>query len=731
MCGIAGWVDFTRDISRERATAQRMTATMACRGPDDEGLWTHAHVALGHRRLAVIDIAGGRQPMLSPETDGDGVPHVALSYSGEVYNFAEIREELVLAGHHFRTRSDTEVVLRAYLEWGAKFVERFNGMYAFTLWDSRTEELLLVRDRLGIKPLFYYPLGDGVLFGSEPKAVLANPQCTASTSLEGLRGALSFMRVPGRTPMTGLHEVRPGHLVRVRRGRLTEERYWSLEVRPHTDDLATTISTVREILDDTVSRQMISDVPLCTLLSGGLDSSALTALAQRTLSADGGGRVRTFSVDFEGHADHFEPEPFREAPDAPFAADLVRHVGTDHRAVLLDNAQLVNPAVREAVFRAWDLPYGIGDHDPSLYLLFQAVRANSTVALSGESADEVFGGYLWFHDPKARQADTFPWHALTSASVSEQSTHFLSPRLTEALDLTTYIADQYRTAVAEVAQLPGESGAERRMRIACHLNITRFLPQLLDRKDRMSMATGLEVLGSTVDEGLLRSGPHTFHLDLVDGLLAADPVGDRKPELIVVAHALPDVHPFTAVASHLNMLFGGEAKSFSISEQGLAAPFTALRIAAGFHRRGRCSEALIAVLEQTTLPTAFPLVDDNPLVDSGVLLVLGGEGGPWLDRIETAGTAAAGLCRLTELAADDPTGTLLVLGPWTEPRGLAPNLPVHRVGPGSYCTSVWRALAEHGASWQRDFATVVLCDTDPRTGTCHLAVLRCRERDAQ
>lgn len=394
-------------------------------------------------------------------------------------------------------------MLRAYLQWGRGFVDRFNGMYAFALWDTRTEELLLVRDRLGIKPLFYHPTPSGVLFGSEPKAILANPLSSAVMDLDGLRDALALARVPGRTPLRNLYEVRPGHTVRVSREGIRQEAYWRLETRPHTEDIAGSVAKVREILEDAVARQVVSDVPLCTLLSGGLDSSALTALAQRSLDAGGGGRVRTFSVDFVGLAENFEPEPFREAPDAPFVTELVRHVGTDHREILLDTAQLVEPGVRDAVLRAWDLPYGIGDHDPSLYLLFKAVRENSTVALSGESADEVFGGYLWFHDPVASQADTYPWHAINKVPVSEQATSFLDPALVKELSLAEYIADQYRSAANEVTHLPGDSPTERRMRLASYLNITRFLQMMLDRKDRMSMATGLEVRVPLCDHRLV------------------------------------------------------------------------------------------------------------------------------------------------------------------------------------------------------------------------------------
>ncbi|WP_018681032.1 asparagine synthase (glutamine-hydrolyzing) [Actinokineospora enzanensis] len=549
MCGIVGWVDFDRDLTAETRVLRSMVDTMALRGPDDEGRWSSRRVALGHRRLSVIDLDGGGQPMLTPETLPDGTPVAAISYSGEVYNFTELRAELIGHGHRFRTRSDTEVVLRAYLEWGPGFVSRLNGMFAFAIWDSRAEELLLYRDRLGIKPLFYYPTASGVLFGSEPKAILAHPDSSAVFTLDGLRDVLSFVRVPGQTPMKNLYELRPGHILRVRDGRRFEEKYWELTASPHTDDIPTTVGKVRELLTDIVTRQMISDVPLCSLLSGGLDSSALTALAQRTLST---GRIRSFSVDFVGQVENFAPEPMRPAPDAPFAAELVRHVGTDHEVILLDNADLADPATRTAVMRAWDLPYGEGDLGPSLYLLFRALREQSTVALSGECADEVFGGYLWFHDPRATNADTFPWHALGSRPVSELSTAFLHPDLKARLDLSEYIDDQYRTALRECPELPGETDRERRMRQAGYLNLTRFMPMMLDRKDRLSMAAGVEVRVPFCDHRLVEYAFNTpWSLKTFDGreksLLRAA-TADLLPRSIVERKKAP--YPSTQDAGY-------------------------------------------------------------------------------------------------------------------------------------------------------------------------------------
>ncbi|MFH8368372.1 asparagine synthase (glutamine-hydrolyzing) [Streptomyces sp. NPDC018031] len=491
MCGITGWADFTRGPGTPTEVIRAMTDTLERRGPDAGGVWTGPHAALGHRRLSVIDLEGGAQPMRTPERGPDELPRAVISYGGEVYNFRELRAELALLGHTFTTSSDTEVVLRAYLEWGADLVHRLNGMYALAVWDTEREELLLVRDRLGVKPLYYAATGNGVVFGSEPKALLAHPGIRAEAGPEELCDALLFLRTPGRVPFRGMRELPPGHRLRVRHGRMAEERYWSLEARPHTDDLDTTIATVRDLLDDIVPRQMVSDVPLCALLSGGLDSSTVTALAQRSRLAAGGPPLATFSVDFTGHTENFRGDPIRPTPDGPYARQVARHVGSDHHPVVLDRARLTDPAVRRTVLRAWDLPFNFADLDISLYLLFAAVREHATVALSGEGADEIFGGYLWFSDPGARRAETFPWLKLGAHRGLDPRALF-RPWFTDHLDLAEYEADLYRTALAEVPRLAGEDPADRRTRELSHLTLTRWLPILLDKKDRMSMATGLE-----------------------------------------------------------------------------------------------------------------------------------------------------------------------------------------------------------------------------------------------
>jgi asparagine synthase (glutamine-hydrolysing) len=481
---MTGWVDYSRDLTREQTVIEAMTETMACRGPDAAGTWIRRDVALGHRRLAIIDLFGGVQPMVVSTPAGD----VAMVYTGEAFNFTELRAELIAQGHSFETSSDTEVVLRGYLQWGESLADRLNGMYAFAIWDSRERKLVMIRDRMGVKPLYFYPTSDGVLFGSEPKAILANSMAAREIGLDGLRELLVPARTPGRSIWKGMREVEPGTVVTVDERGIRERTYWRLESRLHTDDRDTTVARVRALLDDIVRRQLVADVPVCVLLSGGLDSSTITALSARDLST----AVRTFSVEFTDQADNFTPSDTHPTLDTPYIRDVAEHVGSAHTDIVIDHRQLSDPAIRRKVVAALDLPNGGGEQDASLYLLFKAIRERSTVALSGESADEIFGGYRQFHDPGVQLVDAFPWIAI-GASWTDPTGYILTPELREALDLETYLQDRYVAAVAEVERLAGEDEFTHRMRVMSYLHLTRFVRILLDRNDRMSMAVGLEV----------------------------------------------------------------------------------------------------------------------------------------------------------------------------------------------------------------------------------------------
>jgi asparagine synthase (glutamine-hydrolysing) len=499
MCGITGWISFQRDLSTQRPALDAMTATMSCRGPDAEGSWIAGNAALGHRRLAVIDIEGGVQPMTAETPDGP----VVLTYSGETYNFQELREELRRRGHGFRTASDTEVVLRGYLEWGEEVADRLDGMYGMGIWDGRADKLVLLRDRLGIKPLYFYETEDGVLFGSEAKAILAHPSVSPVVDLDGFRDLFGFVKAPGQAVWAGMREVRPGGVVIVDRNGLRERTYWQLEVAEHRDDTETTVRRVRELLEESVGRQLYADVPQCVLLSGGLDSSVLTALAGPRL-AERGEQARTFAVDFD-QPEEFLPNEMRGSRDAPFAREVAEHVGTLHSEIRIDYRELSDPAVRRAVVGARDLPFGFGEADLSLYLLFKAIREQSTVALSGESADEIFGGYPWFHLPVVQEVPMFPW--VTASGLGEKvhpTKLFDTDFALQTLNLPAYLMQRWSDAVGALPALDGEDPHERRMREFCYVHLTTLLNLLLDRKDRMSMAVGLEVRVPICDHRLVQ-----------------------------------------------------------------------------------------------------------------------------------------------------------------------------------------------------------------------------------
>ncbi|MFC5652707.1 asparagine synthase (glutamine-hydrolyzing) [Paenibacillus solisilvae] len=483
MCGFTGWIDWTDDLTKQSATLEKMTGTLANRGPDASGTWISPHCALGHRRLSVIDPINGAQPMVRTTEDDTYV----LVYNGELYNAPELKRELEGRGRRFTTTCDTEVLLVAYMEWGPSCVEKFNGIFAFALWDSKEQQLFLARDRLGVKPLFFAKQLGRFIFGSEPKALLAHPAVKPEIGPEGL--AEIFIVGPARTPGHGVYrdlsELLPGQCAIANRSGVSIAAYWKLESRPHTEDAAATARKVGELLSDTVERQLVSDVPLCTLLSGGLDSSALTALAVSYYKQTGQGNVHTFSVDYVDNDKHFKSHAFQPNADAPWIERMTSYLQTEHHPIAFDTPELVE-ALRDAML-ARDLP-GMADVDASLLLFCKEIKKEATVAISGEAADEIFGGYPWFHREDALNANTFPWSLAAGMRAD-----LLSQDVAAWIKPLEYLGDRYSDAIAEVPRLNGEDAAASRMRQMSYLNIARFMPTLLDRKDRMSMAVGLEV----------------------------------------------------------------------------------------------------------------------------------------------------------------------------------------------------------------------------------------------
>lgn len=486
MCGIAGWAAFDHDLRAQKTMIDSMTDALSSRGPDERGIWIDKNIALGHRRLSILDLGQGQQPMFFHEA---GRPVLAMVFCGEIYNFQFLRTHLEKERYFFLTRTDSEVLLAMYHRYQVDMFPMLQGMFAVAIWDIRRNELTLGRDRLGIKPLNYTLNDKGIIFGSEPKALLQNPHCERVTGPDELREILDMVKTPGKTAYRGMQELRPGEILKFSVQGAHTSQYWSLSTAPHPDTPSQTQERVTELLDESIRSHLISDVPVSALLSGGLDSSIIAVQASRHLNQ----KLLTYSMDFTTNLSDFRADAVRASPDEMYARELAAFVDTEHESVLLSTEEMAAKSVRNRVLEAVDSPPAYwGDMWPSMYLLFRRIKEKSSVALSGEGADELFGGYRWFHNPAAIAAETFPWLTPGSSRYFGGAGLF-DEGLLDQLRMKDYRHACYEDAVSEITYLPGESVEDKTMRRITYLNLTRFLQTLLDRNDRMSMAAGVEV----------------------------------------------------------------------------------------------------------------------------------------------------------------------------------------------------------------------------------------------
>ena len=415
----------------------------------------------------------------------NSVSRYIIVYNGELYNTNELQAELTSLGYSFKGHSDTEVLLLSYAHWGKKCLQKLNGIFAFAVWDEKNKTLFMARDRMGVKPLFYYPVKDGILFSSEIKTLLKNPLVKHVIDEDSLKEI--FLIGPGRTSgngvIRGIKELCPAECLTLDRDGLKTEKYWSLEAVPHTDSLDATVEKTRFLISDAITRQLVSDVPLCCFLSGGLDSSIITKLASDHYKETGRGPLTTYSVDYVDNQKYFEKSLFQPNSDRDYIKTMTDFAGTSHREVLIDNKDLFEALYDAADAR--DLP-GMADVDSSLLLFCGQIKKDFTVSLSGECADEIFGGYPWYHNKNILFEETFPW----SRSVTLRQSILNNGVLKNGEE---YVYQKYFDTVSHTSTLPGEDKLNRRMRQMFMLNLNWFMQTLLDRKDRMSMYNGLEV----------------------------------------------------------------------------------------------------------------------------------------------------------------------------------------------------------------------------------------------
>lgn len=478
MCGIAGMVG----LACNEATIDKMLVTLKRRGPDENGVHVFEDGCLLHSRLTVIDPAGGKQPMhLNWHNET-----YTIVYNGELYNTDELRSLLEKIGHNFNGHSDTEVVLHAYAQWADACVDKFNGIFSFAIWEKKHRKLFVARDRMGVKPLFYKLHNNGIIFASEIKTILSYPGINAELDETGVAQVLLLGpgRIPGSGVFRGIFELEPGCNGYFYRGKWSWKRYWKFYDREHTDDFDATVEKVRYLVTDAIKRQMVSDVPIGTFLSGGLDSSLISSVC--AIAFDGREEVlKTFSIDYENNDKYFVPGKFQPNSDASYINIMTDYIPTNHYWTVLTPEQLVGAL--DAATQARDLP-GMADVDFSLLLFCGDIRDKVKVALSGECADELFGGYPWYRDSEVRAIEGFPW-----AQNTQQRSQFMTKDYLQRIDPSSFVQDLYMDTIARVDVLPGTDALERRMKEMVVLNYRWFMQTLLDRKDRMSMYHGLEV----------------------------------------------------------------------------------------------------------------------------------------------------------------------------------------------------------------------------------------------
>lgn len=480
MCGIAGWIDYENCIENN-SIINEMSESLKNRGPDSSGIYFEKNACLIHRRLIVIDPQNGKQPM----TISNEIGQYTIVYNGEIYNTKELKSELLSFGYTFKGHSDTEILLTSFIHWGPKCLDKLNGIFAFAIWNKKEKYLFLARDRIGVKPLFFYRYGKGIIFGSEIKTLLCNPIVKPYIDENGLKEI--FFMGPGRTPgqgiIKGICELKPGQCALFSHDGLKIKTYWSLKASEFKDNLKTAIEKTRFLLIDSIERQLISDKPVCCFLSGGLDSSIIAKVSADYFKKYNKGPLTTYSVNYVNNDKYFKANSFQPNQDIDFINIMVDSIHSKHKEVILSNGTLANALYDATIAR--DLP-GMADIDSSLLLFCKEIKKDFTVALSGECADEIFGGYPWYHNKKILFNDNFPWSNSFELRKNILRKGFLD-------NAEEYVRQKYLDTINNVDKLKNESRLNSRMREMFILNIHWFMQTLLDRKDRMSMYNGLEV----------------------------------------------------------------------------------------------------------------------------------------------------------------------------------------------------------------------------------------------
>lgn len=476
MCGIAGILSSDIDLRGEKLLVEKMGKTLKKRGPDAAGIYLTPKVALIHRRLSVIDVENGAQPMHFGK--------YVIVYNGEIYNTDEVRNELEGFGYKFDTHCDTEVVLKAYDKWGNESVKKLNGIFAYAIYDKKENSLFACRDRIGVKPFFYNKTKNTFSFASKIDTLLCQPYVKSAVDEEGLYEI--FMLGPaktiGKAIFKDICELPPAFCLTYKNGEIKTYPYWKLEAKEFDENEETAAEHTYLLVKDSIERQLVSDVPLSTFLSGGLDSSIISKIASDKYK-ESGKTLDTYSVDYTDNDKYFKKSLFQPNKDSDYIDVISSYIGSNHHNIVLNNVDVAN-ALEEAVIER-GIP-GFVDIDSSLMLFCKEVKKDFTVCLSGECADEIFAGYPWYHKKEILFENVFPWARNTNIRQRILKNGFLS-------DGEEYLQSAYKNTLKNISYLESDDKINKRMREMFVLNLNWFMQTLLARKDNMSMASSLEV----------------------------------------------------------------------------------------------------------------------------------------------------------------------------------------------------------------------------------------------
>lgn len=483
MCGFTGYANFIDKIHHSKSVIQQMNSKLSKRGPDEDGYYYSDYVHLAHKRLIVIDPEGGKQPMLEHYSYGDYI----ICYNGQLYNTKELKNILIENGFEIKTHSDTEILLKSYIHFGNSVVNYLNGIFAFAIFNTKKEELFIARDHFGVKPFFYTIQNNTFIFASEIKAIFKFPGVEKIIDSQGISELFGIgpSHTSGTTVFKNIFELKPAHLGVFNKSGLHLTKYWSLKSKEHTDSLGKTCEKIKYLLNDSITSQLVSDKPICTFLSGGLDSSIITKFAADYYKKEGLPPLDTYSIDYVDNDKNFVKSDFQPNSDNYYIDLMTKNLHTKHHKIVIDTPELAS-SLEDAMI-ARDMP-GMADIDSSLLLFCKNVKSEMTVALTGECADEIFGGYPWFFREDSLNSGTFPW----SIAIEERQ-KLLNSDISSKVNLRDYIDYRYNESLKEVEILESDSKETAEKRKISYLTLNWFMQTLLDRSDRMSMYNGFEL----------------------------------------------------------------------------------------------------------------------------------------------------------------------------------------------------------------------------------------------